>query len=465
MGRRRARGVGVGGAAIACAALLAVTACVGADAREAIARASLGADGAIEATLSQRYEGDVTYARVVVTSPRRDGEGDDVPVHLTVHELGADAGGSRCGSDALGDVYNPDDAHASPATCVGRECAIGDVSGRMDVDMIASVNGKTYEFVDRNLPLTGARSVVGRTLAVWIGDRGDALGFSSGKVPYVCAVIEDGDNIGKVITARATLGTALGKISGVVTMSQPANDASTDTGVTVRLVNRAQGETATTNYRWAIYSGSAGGSNSCARVGEVYNPRDKDSCDEEGRASAAAEDCPVGEIFVRQKPLVSPSVAQFTDSNLPLSGSGSIIGKALVLLNEDGEKILCSDVKTVSSSGLPHINTSGVSIGAQVGILTGILIVAVVILRHIGRAHDLKASLSSCFGVFKAQSSRGFARLSEEFREIPLGNASNPTSVFSIDDDDDRPGIVSRASSLLRGAPSQRRSGEHTHSL
>ena len=458
--RRRARGVGVGVAAIALAAL-----CVGADAREAIARASLGANGAIEATLSQRYEGDVTYARVVVTSPRREGAGDDVPVYLTVHELGADAGGSRCGSDALGDVYNPDDANASPATCVGRECAIGDMCGRMGAHMIGSVNGKTYAFVDRNLPLTGTRSVVGRTLAVWIGDRGDALGFSSGKVPYVCAVIEDGDSTGKVITARATLGTALGKISGVVTFRQPANDASADTGVAVRLVNRAQGETATTNYRWAIYSGSAGSLNSCAGVGEVYNPRDRGSCVEEGRTSAPAEDCPVGEIFTRQKDLVSPSVAQFTDSNLPLSGSGSIVGKALVLLDEHGEKILCSDIKTVSSSGLPHLNTSRVSIGAQVGILTGILIVALVILHHIGRAHDLKTSLSSCFGIFKARSSRGFARLSEEFREIPLGNVSNPTSVFSIDDDDDRSGIVSRASSLLRGASSQRKSGEHTHSL
>jgi len=460
--RRRARGVGARVAAIGLAAVLA---CVGADAREAIARASLGANGAIEATLSQRYEGDVTYARVVVTSPRREGVGDDVPVYLTVHELGGDAGGSRCGSDALGDVYNPDDANASPATCVGRECAIGDVCGRMGAHMIGSVHGKTYAFVDRNLPLTGTRSVVGRTLAVWIGDRGDALGFSSGKVPYVCAVIEDGDSAGKVITARATLGTALGKISGVVTFRQPANDASADTGVAVRLVNRAQGETATTNYRWAIYSGSAGSLNSCAGVGEVYNPRDRGSCVEEGRTSALAEDCPVGQIFTRQKDLVSPSVAQFTDSNLPLSGSGSIVGKALVLLDEHGEKILCSDIKTVSSSGLPHLNTSRVSIGAQVGILTGILVVALAILHHIGRAHDLKMSLSSCFGMFKARSSRGFARLSEEFREIPLGNVSNPTSVFSIDDDDDRSGIVSRASSLLRGASSHRKSGEHTHSL
>ena len=59
--RRRARGVGARVAAIALAAVLA---CVGADAREAIARASLGANGAIEATLSQRYEGDVTDAIV-----------------------------------------------------------------------------------------------------------------------------------------------------------------------------------------------------------------------------------------------------------------------------------------------------------------------------------------------------------------------------------------------------------------
>ena len=60
--------------------------------------------------------------------------------------------------------------------------------------MIASVSGKTYEFVDRNLPLAGRRSVSGRALAVWRGDRAAGLdGFSAGKVPFACATIEEDD--------------------------------------------------------------------------------------------------------------------------------------------------------------------------------------------------------------------------------------------------------------------------------
>ena len=163
-----------------------------------------------------------------------------MPVYLTVHELGGDAGGSRCGSDELGGSVYPDDANAPPATWRRSGGAIGDVW----------THGRTHDWEREreDVRVRGSEFAVdghakcrGRTLAVWIGDRGDALGFSSGKVPYVCAVIEDGDSTGKVITARATLGTALGKISGVVTHRQPANDASADTGVAVRLVNRAQG--------------------------------------------------------------------------------------------------------------------------------------------------------------------------------------------------------------------------------
>ena len=114
--------------------------------------------------------------------------------------------------------------------------AIGDMCGRMGADMIGSVNGKTYAFVDRNLPLApggiNVRVSWGEQRRVWMTGTGQ-VGFSSGKVPYVCAVIEGGDSTGKVIVERLWERRS-GKISGVVTFRQPASGEA-DLRVAVRL--------------------------------------------------------------------------------------------------------------------------------------------------------------------------------------------------------------------------------------
>ena len=213
-----------------------------------------------------------------------------------------------CDAATLGEVYNPDGG--ARGACAGGTCAIGDVCARMDAGMIASVGGKTYEFVDRNLPLAGRRSVSGRALAVWRGDRAAGLnGFSAGKVPFACATIEEDDDEDGFVEARATLGTTLSKISGLVTLRQSAADAAADTRISVQLVNRAQGD-AIGPYRWAIYSGTAGSSNSCAHVGRLYNPEEKSSCASRG-AEALAEDCPIGEIWVRQGTLSSSEIVLY----------------------------------------------------------------------------------------------------------------------------------------------------------
>ena len=367
------------------------------------ARATNADGSSVEATFAQAYEGGVTYARVRVAAARSS-TSDDFPTHVTVHERGRGANGG-CDAATLGEVYNPDGG--ARGACAGGTCAIGDVCARMDAGMIASVGGKTYEFVDRNLPLAGRRSVSGRALAVWRGDRAAGLnGFSAGKVPFACATIEEDDDEDGFVEARATLGTTLSKISGLVTLRQSAADAAADTRISVQLVNRAQGD-AIGPYRWAIYSGSAGSSNSCAHVGSLYNPEEKSSCASRG-VEALAEDCPIGEIWVRQGTLSSSEIVLFSDSNLPLSGAKSIVGKTFVLLDGNGAEVLCSDVVLASKTGR-SLAMPKVSIGAQVGLVTVLLIVSVLVLRYYG---NLPSSCS-----FKRRSSRGdFSRLSEEFR-------------------------------------------------
>jgi len=436
--RRRA---GARARAIARAIALVALASAATTARAKTLRArATNADGSsVEATFAQAYEGGVTYARVRVAAARSS-TSDDFPTHVTVHERGRGANGA-CDEATLGEVYNPD---GGAGACAGGTCAIGDVCARMDAGMIASVSGKTYEFVDRNLPLAGRRSVSGRALAVWRGDRAAGLdGFSAGKVPFACATIEEDDGEDGFVEARATLGTTLSKISGLVTMRQSAADAAADTRISVQLVNRAHGD-AIGPYRWAIYLGTAGSSNSCAHVGRLYNPEEKSSCASRG-AEALAEDCPIGEIWVRQGTLSSSEIVLYSDSNLPLSGAKSIVGKTFVLLDGNDAEVLCSDVVLASKTGR-SLAMPKVSIGAQVGLVTVLLIVSVLVLRYYG---NLPSSCS-----FKRRSSRGdFSRLSEEFREVAF---TNVPSAFSVADDDDDSGIVAKqSSSMFRGTSSR----------
>ena len=432
-------------AARAIALLVLAIASRGARALSASARGR-NADGSVEfeATLAQRYEGDLTRVRVraAVSSG-----GDGVGVRLVVHELGGGGKSGACDAASVGGTFDPDGSGG---------VAVGDVSENARANVVASADGEVNAFIARDLPLVGRRSVVGRTLAIW---RASDDGHTGGTTPLACARIEE-DEVEGVVNARSTIGTTLSRISGVVTFSQAANDPTGDTRVVVQLVNRAQADASPENFRWAIYTGAAGSGSSCARVGAVYNPSDKDLCAADS-IGLPAENCPVGQLWARQTEVYSQRVIQFTDSNLPLSGDASIIGKSFVLLQRDGTKVLCSDIVMVrDSNGSRRFSPNkNVSTGAQVGMVTIVLLAFLLALRLYGSSSG-SWSCGSCFESLKARTSRGsFARVSEEFHDIPLTNVSP----FSIGDDDVRGGgIMSKASSVLRGVAS--RPAVHTHS-
>ena len=376
--------------------------------------------------LAQRYEGDVTRARAVI-------KGAETDVRLVVHELG----GMGCERARVGGVYDPDEARAAGGS------AVGDVSARAKVPVRSTARGTTNDFVIRDLPLMGRRSVVGRTLAVW---RGGDDGHTGGTTPLACGRIEANGDEG-VVNAQATLGTALSRISGVVTMMQAADDPTADTWVTVQLVNRAQADAAPERFRWGIYSGSVGVGSSCSKVGAVFNPFDKDLCAADvDRDDVLAESCPVGQLSARQSEVFSQKILQFTDGNLPLSGDVSVVGKSFVVLEQNGDefvKILCSDISLAKgSTGNSRIMVAKVSTLAQFGMLTVLLLSFLAALRYYSNA--------------KGTQRGNFARVNEDFDDIPLTTASP----FTLGDD--TVGFVSKASSLFRGISSKQNA--HTHS-
>ncbi len=428
-----------------------------AGARGAVVRATGDAkDGSrVAATLTQSHRGSATVVRVDVLAGALASGDSDTPVYVSVHALASEDGDGACSGDVIGAVYNPRAATRGDA-CGSSDhgCAIGDVGARAGMHMIAGNAMKTYAFVDVDLPLHGEQSVVGRTLAVWRGDSWRDARFVNGRTPLVCAtLVRDGEQ--NVIVARATVGTALSKVSGVVTFTQAAGDAEAETTVRVQLVNRAQGESST-GHEWGIYSMPAGTLGSCSRVGEAYNPQNKASCAH--GSNKLASDCPLGELSKRQGAMSAPLLAMFTDGNLPLSGAHSIIGKSLVLFAKDGgtDKMLCSDIKLASTSksqgGGGGANNS-VHVGISVGAITALLVLSLCALRYYS---VLITRSTSFFDWIKLNRSHmTFQRMTEEFREIPLTSPprspNRATPAFTIADESGDNGGLNHESVKRRG--------------
>ena len=448
-------------AAVAAAAVVAIvmTCDAIARARAAVVRATGDAkDGwRVRATLTQAHRGSSTLARVDVLAGALASGDSDAPVYVSVHELaredGGDDDGGACARDVIGAVYNPRDAaRADGCGSEGHACAIGDVSARAGIHMIAANTFKTYAFVDVDLPLYGEQSVVGRTLAVWRGDSWRDASFARGKTPLVCAtLVRDGEE--RVIVARATVGTAFSKVSGVVTFTQAADDAEAETTVRVQLVNRAEGESSS-GHKWGIYSTPAGTLGSCANVGEVYNPGNKASC--ASGSNKLASDCPLGELSKRQGALSAPMLAVFTDGNLPLSGAHSIIGKSLVLFTKDTgtEKMLCSDVKLATTSKSGGGGGTSTHVGLSVGAITALLVLSMCALRRYYSAFISRST--SFFDWIKLNRSHmTFQRMTEEFREIPLTSPprspSRAAPAFTIADESGDNGGLNHESVKRRG--------------
>ena len=192
-------------------------------------------------------------------------------------------------------------------------CAVGDLQGMLGNLDSSKAQGN---FTEQNLmiPIRGSNSIMGRTLVLY-----------SGSTPRACALINP---VQPILTARAVF---KAPVAGYVYLRQ--GDDSTDTTVFVNLfyVNDAQSQE---QFSWQINQGS----DPCKIPGEIFNPGNADgkNCSRKGH-----ENCPIGDLTSKHGNItVSMAVKQqsktkvvFTDTNLPLRGVNSVIGKTIVLFS------------------------------------------------------------------------------------------------------------------------------------
>jgi Cu/Zn superoxide dismutase len=157
-------------------------------------------------------------------------------------------------------------------------------------------------------------------------------------------------------------------IVGKIIFRQPMNQPWYDTTVLIEYLIHADGSSVnnTENHQWSIHSHPPNSDfyswqNRCISAGEIYNPQ-KVSYDIKAPEKSCSEDynelCRLGDfarfgtiqIAGRKAEALRHSRKLFTDSNLPLSGYSSILGKSIVIFDKNGpvargERLACSTIE------------------------------------------------------------------------------------------------------------------------
>jgi Copper/zinc superoxide dismutase (SODC) len=153
-------------------------------------------------------------------------------------------------------------------------------------------------------------------------------------------------------------------IVGKILFRQPKEQPWQDTTVIVEYLIHADGSSInnTADHRWSIHvhppdKDFYSWQNRCISAGEIYNPY-KVSYDikapQKSCSSSSSKLCRLGDLsrfgtisIAGRKADSRISRKIFTDSNLPLSGFSSILGKSIVIFDEHGpeargERLACS---------------------------------------------------------------------------------------------------------------------------
>ncbi|XP_067035339.1 uncharacterized protein [Acropora muricata] len=230
-----------------------------------------------------------------------------------------------CHADAVGGLYDPtmalESSNYSTSCRPSNEsrfdkCAVGDLTGMLG-NLDASNSHGNFTHQKLMIPITGSNSIMGRTLVLF-----------SGNITKACALITPQETM---ITARAAFKYP---VAGFVYLRQIEGSSDTGTSLFVNLfyVNSAQIQSA---FTWKINEGDV----SCKTPGNIFNP---ESTSGKNCSRERQESCPIGDLTSKHGDVtvsmatkgMSKTKAAFIDTNLPLSGMNSVIGKTIILFSK-----------------------------------------------------------------------------------------------------------------------------------
>lgn len=319
-------------------------------------KANFNMDGVKGSILfSQGYRTDPTVVTVNLENLR--GRGKWYHVHEFPVPQRQTKDDELCSPQSVGGHFNPFgvDPKIGPPAGIGTndQYEIGDLSGKYGP---LTEDQDLYNFlgiyVDMNLPLFGINSIVGRSVVIHKAD---------GK-RWICANI---GYPGKVITAAATF---VFPIVGQVIFRQGENSNLDETTVFVELSYSDGTTNNTENHAWHVHENEHGRdfynwSKRCSSAGSHYNPSRvglgrlySTQCSSENPLR-----CELGDLTSKSKRISIAAYKNsvqnklfYTDIQLPLSGSHSIVGRSIVVHDDSapkqrGNRLACSIIRYVHS--------------------------------------------------------------------------------------------------------------------
>lgn len=261
--------------------------------------------------------------------------------------------------------------------------AVGDLSGKLqnrnknyphNYQLPAGVGAELSGlYWDVFLPLQGSHSILHRSLVIKHYNRLSLSNRSELKVWHCVGLIRYQTNNNNLMSHHSKMpiftAEALFRypIVGRVLFRQPLNEPWQDTSILFEYLIHADGSVKdnTDEHRWAIHTHPPGQDfyswqNRCLSTGDVYNPfhiqREKAQLSEYCKPGDLSYTCPVGALNSRLGRLKIAGGRQnatrltrfmYTDTNLPLSGQHSILGKSLVIYDDNGpvargERLACA---------------------------------------------------------------------------------------------------------------------------
>lgn len=295
---------------------------------------------------------DATYGKLDLAGLDKEASG------FHVHEVRiSDDKEFPCSQDSVYDHFNPFnlDSSVTPYPGIGSsdQYQVGDLSGKLG--LLDDKISQRCEFIDTNLPLHGPNSIIGRSIVIHKKEKGDR---------WLCGSLEAGErkDSAKEIIALATFDDPQHLISGYIRFRQfEYKDSSlSDTWMEISL--RHQGvynRNITHNHKWAIYVNQVGhdafikdAKTRCIAAGYRWNPYFVDS---ERNRPLYEKDCnplnplrcELGDLSGKNGPLIiGGKRVVISDSNLPLIGFASIVGRSLIIFDPNGsdQKLACTRI-------------------------------------------------------------------------------------------------------------------------
>lgn len=269
-----------------------------------------------------------------------------VPMKLTALDNVCDA------QSISGHFDFPRDKPRSPPPGRGTadQYEIGDLSGKYG--LLTGQDSFNGQFRDDNLPLYGRYSVIGRSLTIHKSYKDER---------WVCATIEPISRITKAVAIFT------GPVIGRIVFTQIRNNYYADTHVYVELSYANGIQTPTVDHNWHVHENPVCSlfndrPCSCSAAGGHFNPFRVNVTGSYPNACRPDNPlrCELGDISGKQEPVNVRTKDgiwyrnYFTDTNLPLEGPLGIIGKSIVIHDQNKGKgrLACANIFEVPARAL-----------------------------------------------------------------------------------------------------------------